>query len=219
MLKLFCGRTCWVKFTRHSTSVAAFGNDRQLKPKSKEFYDEAARQRNYFYIIDLKGQLFMEDCKFRNFTTCLKDPKFLSFFYKNLKVNDGNRPLADTDQVQQLDSYHHVSPCGKEMNFVTHEDLHSALGFVGLEETGDSAELIYPGNIGKEQLNPTELTFSSTTGRLYHTITVLPGLRGCQGLLHPSLCQILGNLITHDIDSDQYNFQWQGQSHKLKTIQ
>ena len=105
------------------------------------------------------------------------------------------------------------------MNFVTQEDPHSALGFVGLEETGDKAELIYPGNIAKEQLNPHELTFSSSTGRLYHTISVLPGLKGCQGLLHPSLCQIFGNLITHNVDSDQYFFEWQGQLHKLKTME
>ena len=199
-------------------SVAA---DRDFKLKSREFYEEAARRRNYFYVIDLKGQVFLEDCQFRNFTSCLKDPKFLSSFFKQLRRNNSETQISfeTASNVDSQHDYEYFSPCGSEINFVSQEDPHSALGFIGLEETGDITQLIYPGNIAKEKLNPDKLTFSSKTGRLYHTISALPRLQGCLGLLHPSLCQILGHLITHDKDSDQYVFEWLGQRYNLKTVE
>ena len=201
--------------SKHLSAAA----DRDFKLKPKEFYEEAARRRNYFYVIDLKGQLFLEDCQFRNFTSCLKDPKFLSSFFQQLRQNNSGARATETSIIDSPSNYQYISPCGKEINFVSQEDPHSALGFIGLEETGDITELIYPGNIAKEKLNPVELAFSSETGRLYHTITALPRLKGCQGLLHPSLCQILGELITHDVDSGRYLFDWLGQRYELRTIE
>jgi hypothetical protein len=34
--------------------------------RSKEFYEENAIQRNYFYFMDNRGQLFLEETKRRN---------------------------------------------------------------------------------------------------------------------------------------------------------
>lgn len=205
---------------RNNSSAAAL--ERHGGLKSKEFYEEASRKRNYFYIIDLKGQLHLEDSKYRNFTTCSKDQKFLSFFFRHLRVNDsGIEPAQSLEGGQKRsvpEPYPYLSTCGQEINFVSHEDPFSALGFVGLEETGNTAELIYPGGVAKELLNPTELSFNSTTGRLYHSISALPHLAGCQGLLHPSLCQRFADLIVCDAVTGLYFFDWQAQRHPLKIV-
>lgn len=202
------------------SSAAAL--DRHGGLKSKEFYEEASRKRNYFYVIDLKGQLHLEDSKFRNFTTCSKDQKFLSFFFRHLRINDsGIEPIQFLEGGKRWfvpEPYPYLSTCGQEINFVSHEDPFSALGFVGLEEKGNTAELIYPGGVAKERLNPTELSFNSKTGRLYHSISALPHLAGCQGLLHPSLCQRFADFIVCDADTGLYSFDWQAERHPLKIV-
>lgn len=222
MIALRATSHCRIGLKFASRSVATAGIDPLNGVNQGTSYNKTSVNRNYFYHIDTKGQLFLADCKHKNFTSCMRDPKFLTFFYKQLRVNNTDikpvPPIENKGENESMDQYKFISPCGKEINFVAHEDPHSALGFIGLEETGDKAELVYPGNTAKELLDPKELTFSSETGRLYHTITALPRLKGCQGLLHPSLCQIFSDLITHDVDSDRYFFDWQGQRHELKSI-
>ena len=206
--------------SRRCSSTAPITMARATEVKSKEFYEEASRHRNYFYVIDLKGQLFLEDMIHRNFTTCSKDPKFLSFFFKQLRANDAKIEPASFrvggKERSIVAPYSYLSTCGAEINFVAHEDPYSALGFVGLEERGSCADLIYPGHVAKEQLNPAELLFNSESGRLYHVISAMPNLIGRLGLLHPSLCLRLADLIT--CENGQYFFKWQGRLHVLRSM-
>ena len=73
-----------------------------------------SRTREYFYYVDHHGQLFLDDTKVKNFVTCFKDPGFLSFFFKRLKVND-------TEHYQK--QFPFISPCGRELNYIRCEDI------------------------------------------------------------------------------------------------
>ncbi|CAN0075182.1 unnamed protein product, partial [Discosporangium mesarthrocarpum] len=48
-------------------------------------------------------------------TSCLKDEKFLAFFFKRMRPNDLVPPRHPL--------YSYISPCGREMNFVLAEDV------------------------------------------------------------------------------------------------
>lgn len=61
------------------------------------FFSLNASNRNYFYDIDLHGQvlfivtqLFLSDTFPKNLTSCYKDVKFLNFFYRRLRLVDVN---------------------------------------------------------------------------------------------------------------------------------
>lgn len=45
-------------------------------------------KREYFYAIDHQGMLFMEDARMKNFTSCFKEPKFLHFFFRRVRLNN-----------------------------------------------------------------------------------------------------------------------------------
>ena len=60
-----------------------------------------------------------------NIATCLKEPKFLDFFFKQLRVNE-------LESKHKAVGYGHVSPCGRELNFVRAAD--TAVVFSRLEQ-------------------------------------------------------------------------------------
>lgn len=93
------------------------------------------RIREYFYYIDHQGmvknifinslflkfiyilkynQLFLDDAKMKNFTSCFKERKFLHFFFKNIKLNQTKR---------YLDTFPFISLCGVERNYIRCDDL------------------------------------------------------------------------------------------------
>jgi hypothetical protein len=93
------------------------------------------RARHFFYSIDDHGRLFLADVKIRNIATCLKDGKFLDFFFTHIQST--RRLLADargsTDsgsgnkRLQRLTEgitddmakkWPWISICGNELNFV-----------------------------------------------------------------------------------------------------
>ena len=63
---------------------------------------------------NLLFQLFLDDAKMKNFTSCYKELHFLKFFFKRLKKNDSMRYTED---------FPYLSLCGKERNFVRCDDL------------------------------------------------------------------------------------------------
>jgi hypothetical protein len=69
-----------------------------------------AAPRTYFYFVDTHGRLYLHETKPRTIATCLKDGKFLDFFWKRLQLN-ANLPVAAS-------AFPFVSPCGSELNFV-----------------------------------------------------------------------------------------------------
>lgn len=100
-------------------------------------------EREYFYHIDTNGSLIHD-------RTVLTDRKFLDFFFRRLKKNDtGRHP-----------EYPYVSPCGKEMNYLTSSD--SPIVFHTIKDN----QLLYGGTLG-ETFKPESLVLSDE-GQLYH---------------------------------------------------
>jgi hypothetical protein len=46
-----------------------------------------AKVREYFYYMDHQGQLFLDDAKMKNFTSCFKDKQFIKFFVTRIGPN------------------------------------------------------------------------------------------------------------------------------------
>ncbi|OQR80769.1 hypothetical protein ACHHYP_17219 [Achlya hypogyna] len=152
----------WLSTVDETTYI----EQRQLNDiKSKAFYEEQAERRNYFYYVDLQGQLFLEDMVPKNIATSLKSPKFLKFFFHQL------RPHAATDlqYVPAFLEYPFRSPCGPEMNYIKVAD--TPVVVTELQKRGDSWSLTT--NADPERtvpFDPTLLAISATTGRLYHWV-------------------------------------------------
>ncbi len=117
-------------------------------------------ERQYFYFLDRDGILYHEG-------TALTDPKFLNFFFKNLRPNT-------TGFFE--DRYPFVSPCGKEMNFLQPED--TPIVFSRLE----NGALFYAPTLSVP-FEPEQLRFSDE-GILYHPAPV-----GQWGRIHSRILQ------------------------------
>ena len=65
-------------------------------------------KREWFYYIDHKGLLFLEETEPKNFTSCLKDANFLDFFFDSFQINN----------TGTFKEYKYISPCWQEANFV-----------------------------------------------------------------------------------------------------
>ncbi|TPX63422.1 hypothetical protein SpCBS45565_g06624 [Spizellomyces sp. 'palustris'] len=171
--------------------------------------------REYFYYIDVHGQLFLHDTVPRNFTTCFKDKRFLDFFFSRLRLND-------LQQAHARDGYRYVSPCGREMNYVQAEDA----PIVFQDLTSDGSQLTYAGS-HVHPFSPSSLYMSATSGRLYHPLpsalnlsptwmlddrrTSIPPL----GLLRSSL--VLAKLFDK-LNVENGSVQWNGQEFALHVI-
>lgn len=78
--------------------------------------------RCYFYNIDLHGRLFLEETSPKNVATCLKDTKFLNFFFKQIRsIDDEGITVKSFMKMHGIpsDHYPYVSLCGsREYNFI-----------------------------------------------------------------------------------------------------
>jgi hypothetical protein len=101
-----------------------------------------ADQREWFYYIDHKGFLFLEETEPKNYTSCLKDDNFLNFFFKNLRPN----------QTDKLNDYPYLSPCWGEQNYVK---CHS--NPVVFREMDGEDQLVYGGDL-KVKFDPSQLS-------------------------------------------------------------
>lgn len=175
-------------------SHGAAESDRSIVIRTDAFYEESALKRHYFYAMDLRGQLFVENVV-RNIATSMKDAKFLDFMYKNLQLNRTG---------------HHVDAplvtfCGKEMNFVTPLDSYSVLVYKDLvrSNTGmGSYHLLYGGTL-LQTFDPRKLAFCHETGRMYHEVI---GHKHLSGTIEKPLYGLLNVTITTQHFSDQLVF-------------
>uniref|UniRef100_A0AC34QMK7 Uncharacterized protein n=1 Tax=Panagrolaimus sp. JU765 TaxID=591449 RepID=A0AC34QMK7_9BILA len=110
--------------------------------------------REYFYYLDHNGQLFLDDARMKNFTSCFKDKRFLNFFFWRLK-------LTEKDEYQQHFPY--MSPCGKECNFLRCDDR--PIVFTDLHEDEDL--FVYNCSTKTVPFQPSKLCMFPN-GRLYH---------------------------------------------------
>lgn len=176
-------------------------------PESKQFYELEAQNRRYFYLLDTKGQLFLEDSKHRNYATCMKDKKFLDFFYKHLKPNN-------TELYKEKPF---ISPCGKELNFLTVDDPISPLVFSDLMATVEDGHFLTVGGSNLKQIfNPSEVRLCTTTGRMYHTITDHKYLASKLGLLHPLVADKLSRSLV--ISPNEYRLQWNNREYLIPQV-
>ncbi|KAF0685952.1 Aste57867_22204 [Aphanomyces stellatus] len=147
------------------SSETVYAEQLQLKEiKSPDFYETHAKDRNYFYHVDLQGQLFLEDTVPKNIATSLKSPKFLSFFFGHLRPN----PTA-SDAFAPFHDYPFISPCGPEMNYIKAADTPVVFTELKHDASSDAWHLITNGSAAIP-FQPTHLAISTTTGRLYHWV-------------------------------------------------
>jgi len=168
---------------------------RQIKPV--EFYEEHAKNRDYFFHVDLLGRLFLEDILPKNIATSLKSSKFLDFFFTMLRPNHTGR----------FGEYAWVSPCGKEMNFVRPAD--TPIVFDKLED----GMLIYGATLA-EPFDPEELGWDEGTDRLYHRVRQHKHLAGHNALVRSHLAVQLSQDFVF-LDEDIY-LRWDGKEHLIR---
>lgn len=120
-----------------------------------------SRIREYFYYIDHNGMLFLDDARMKNFTSCFKEKKFLTFFFKRLKINDSNRYTKD---------FPYLSLCGKERNFIRCDDLPIVFTHV-IKDLNNDNELFsyaYADDSLVVPFQPDKICMNIKTGRVYH---------------------------------------------------
>lgn len=97
-------------------------------------YERQSMERRYFFHVDLQGRLFLEETEPKNIATCLKQDKFLAFFFKRVRRNDLGWGIGDgvAEIDRALEDYPFISKCGDEMNFIRPAD--QAIVFEDLRE-------------------------------------------------------------------------------------
>ncbi|XP_032037076.1 UPF0598 protein C8orf82 homolog [Aythya fuligula] len=177
--------------------------------------------REYFYYIDHRGQLFLDDAKVKNFITCFKDERFLTFFFERLRPNRSGRYEA---------AFPYLSPCGRERNYVRCEDRPVVFtrllppGTTGTTSTTSSATgstaapqmLSYCG--GGERLavpfEPPRLALRPENGRLYHPA---PARAGGVGLVSSALADEWSQAFEYGAGAGRppTHFTWRGARYEL----
>merc|ERR1719361_1233936 len=135
--------------------------------------------RKYFYFVDKDGKLYLEETEPKTFITAFKAPKFLDFFWRNIRNNTSN----------VYPEYPWISHCGRELNFIKCEAsspiiFHDLIRRVDDDENQyrsyqvslDEVEqnnfeffLQFGGSL-RIPLDPSQLKCELESGRLYHAI-------------------------------------------------
>jgi len=163
--------------------------------------------REYFYSLDSRGELFLEETFPKTIATSLKDHKFLKFFYGNIRAND-------TGLHSEIPF---VSLCGNERNYLKPPDDICALVFTDLIN-GSKTELAYCRELFRQNFDINLLKICGENGRIYHAIVNHRYLVGFQyyGLLHYSIASKLSYLITEK--NGTYYINWENKIHELQVI-
>lgn len=163
--------------------------------------------RHYFYTIDIKGYLYVNTTTTKNFATCLKDKSLLLFMYKQLRINN----------TQYYNDYQYISPCGKEINYIKHDDKMACIGFTSF----DYNNLYYGGDQLTTVFNPSSIVINKTNGRIYHPVYGHKHLSQHYGLLHSNIASELSSHINITSDShnnDIYQLNWKSKTYDIKSI-
>nr|XP_032816503.1 UPF0598 protein C8orf82 homolog [Petromyzon marinus] len=167
--------------------------------------------REYFYYIDHLGQLFLDDAKIKNFTSCFKDKKFLVFFFRRLQANGTPRYRSE---------FPWLSLCGRERNYIHCDDrpvvFTELLTPPGVGASGRQ-ELAFgrAGSALTVPFEPEQLCMSRASGRVYH-----PAAErfGGVGLVSSDLAMRLSPFFHYESDDESVpptHFEWQGRTYEL----
>ncbi|EAR95532.2 UPF0598 C8orf82-like protein, putative (macronuclear) [Tetrahymena thermophila SB210] len=152
--------------------------------------------REYFFFIDHKGLLYLDDQDSYNFTNCLKDKRFMKNFYKNLIKNKTGRNL----------NYSHVSECWGEYNYV--RSSVKPIVFSHLDENDQLHYSLYL----TENFNPSEVK-KDEQGLLYHKVDLNDiGY----GIFSTDVSMMLSKNIK--IDGNIMQLEWKGKVYEIQNI-
>lgn len=105
-------------------------------------------------------QLFLDDSKMKNFTSCFKEKKFLQFFFKRVRLNNTGR----------YEEFPFISLCGRERNYIRCDDV--PIVYTHIITKPDTNEDIltfgYAGDLLTTQFLPKKIYMLPETGRVYH---------------------------------------------------
>ncbi|XP_070658335.1 UPF0598 protein C8orf82 homolog isoform X2 [Bos indicus] len=156
--------------------------------------------------VGTRVDLFLDDSRMKNFTTCFKDPQFLVMFFSRLRPNRSGRYEA---------YFPFLSLCGRERNFLRCEDR--PVVFTHLLAAGPAPQrLSYCG--GGEALavpfEPARLLPLATNGRLYHPA---PERAGGVGLVRSALAFELSACFEYAPGAPELpsHVRWQGRRFAL----
>eukprot|EP01102_Stenamoeba_stenopodia_P016859 TRINITY_DN5942_c0_g1_i1.p1 TRINITY_DN5942_c0_g1~~TRINITY_DN5942_c0_g1_i1.p1 ORF type:complete len:173 (+),score=45.60 TRINITY_DN5942_c0_g1_i1:42-560(+) len=158
--------------------------------------------RLYYYWVDLQGRLYCIDefqTKMPFGPTHIKDPKFLNFFFRQVKPNPD--PLTRS-------TWPYVSPCGKEMNFIKPEDRPIVYHSIKWEE---KKPVLHYAHDLKTPFVPENVRVTATEGRFYHPAPV-----GGYGLLRSALALDLGEAIKEE--RGHFFLHWNNTRIPIQTI-
>jgi len=167
--------------------------------------------REYFYYIDHQGQLFLDDAKIKNFTSCYKEKDFLVFFFNRLKENKLEK---------YNDEFPWLSRCGREMNYVRCDDTPIVYTHIidGMDNRQDQLSYNWGGERMTVLFEPEHVCMLPETGRIYHPA---PDQYGKIGLIKSSLAIDLSKLFHFDSDDESQPpsyLSWKGTKYQLSNI-
>lgn len=193
---LFLGRRAVVRSKQYSFRYLHYIQGQEPEPKIRE----------YFYFIDHQGQLFLDDARIKNFTSCFKEKDFLVFFFKRLRLNESDR---------YADEFPYLSPCGRERNFIRCDD--KPIVYTHLIESDSGETLLSFGGAGNAMTTeflPSRICMLPNTGRVYHPA---PAKVGGIGLIKSSLAIELSKYFEFENGEDNPPtlFTWKGEKLRL----
>ena len=165
-------------------TIHAFARRAASTRKTAAFYEENALARRYFYHVDLLGRLFLEETEPKSIATSLKSPRFLSFFFSQLSLNDPSGSFGS--------DYPFISPCGTEMNYIACADTPIVFDDLVGGAASSGGELVYADGAHREPFDASALTLCAASGRLYHPLTThkrVTGLALVRSHLAISICE------------------------------
>ena len=208
MLLAYLRRSPTLTLTRRTTFISHLSTDTRypeekqlddIKPSS--FYAEQGDQLNWFYYVDHQGRIYAEEAVPKNIATSIKAPKFLDFFYKQIKLNTTGKHME----------YPWYSPCGKEHNFIK-----AAANPIVFQDLQDD-NLIWADSL-IQTFDPKELKMDEA-GMLYHRIKTKK--IDTYGLVKSSLgVQLSSHMEIDEVDGGDRvgTFEWKDELHDIHKL-
>ncbi|XP_058461651.1 UPF0598 protein CG30010 isoform X3 [Malaya genurostris] len=150
--------------------------------------------------------LFLDDARIKNFTSCFKEKKFLEFFFKRLRFNEGTR---------YREHFPFLSPCGRERNYVRCDDVPIVFTHIFQDSKGiDQLSFAHAGDLLTVPWEPDRICMFPLSGRVYHPA---PERCGSIGLVRSKLAIELSKHFTflEGEDEPPTHFAWKNTTYEL----